>query len=41
MNALCNCSHDVTLLLINNDDFCTFISIEEVIKNLLLAHYMN
>ena len=41
MNALCNCSHDVTLLLVGNEYFCSFIELQEMIKNLIVTHYMN
>ena len=41
MNALCNFSHEVTLLLVSNDDFCSFIEIQESTRKMILAHYMN
>lgn len=41
MNALCNCSHDVTLLLLGNEYFTSFIEITEFIKNMIFTHYVN
>lgn len=41
MNALCNCSHEVTVLLVGNDDFCAFIELQMPIKGLLVQHYLN
>ena len=40
MNALCNCSHEVTVLLVGNDEFCTFIELQMPIKGLLVQHYL-
>lgn len=40
MNALCNCSHDVTLLLMNNVGFCSFIELKESTKALIVKSYL-
>lgn len=41
MNALCNCSHDVISLLLDNPEFCSFIEIEELIKGYIIQHYVS
>lgn len=41
MNALCNCSHETILLLLENADFCNFIEIDDMIKGFIVQHFFN
>lgn len=40
MNALCNCSHETILLLLENAEFCNFIEINDIIKGLIVQHFI-